>query len=58
MVCGTLAFKLYNLGIAYDDLGDKSKARELLERVLPIWTRAYGSEHPHTMMCEKELAEL
>ena len=34
---------LYNLGNAYFDLGDHAKARDLLERALPIWEREYGS---------------
>jgi tetratricopeptide (TPR) repeat protein len=37
---------LDNLGVAYGDLGDFHKMKELLERALLIEERHYGSEHP------------
>ena len=53
-----VAITLFNLGVAHGCLGDNSKKHELLKRVLPIWTRAYGNDHPHTKLCQKELAKL
>ena len=53
-----VANTLFNLGMAHGNLGDISLARELLERVLPIWTRAYGSAHPRTKICQTSLAKL
>ena len=44
--------------MAHGNLGNKPKKRELLERVLPIWTRAYGTDHPHTKLCQGVLAKL
>ena len=35
---------LYDLGVAYDDLGDNAKMLEVLERALPIYEREYGSD--------------
>ena len=33
---------LNNLGTAYGGLGDHAKQRDVLERALPIFERAYG----------------
>jgi len=65
----SVAATLTNLGNAYGDLGDpakqrdmlegdNSKKRELLQRVLPILTRAYGTDHPQTRLCQSALDEL
>ena len=50
-----MALTLGNLGNAHGALGDNSKKCELLERALPIWTRAYGTDHPQTEMCQEQL---
>ena len=39
-------------------LGDNAKKRELLERTLAIFESAYGTDHPHTKLCQEELAKL
>jgi tetratricopeptide (TPR) repeat protein len=36
---------LFHLGLAYYDLGDYAKNRDVLERALPIYEREYGSDH-------------
>ena len=36
---------LTNLGLAYGDLGNAEKARELLERALAMDERKYGPDH-------------
>ena len=53
-----VANTLFNLAMVKGMLGDDCKARELLERVLPIWTRAYGTDHPRTKICQSSLAKL
>ena len=53
-----VANTLFNLAMVKGMLGDDCKARELLERVLPIWTRAYGTDHPRTRLCQRNLTEL
>ena len=40
-----VATTLTNLGIAYGDLGDAQKKRDLLEKALRIKEREYGPEH-------------
>ena len=36
---------MVNLGVAFGDLGDNQKQKELLERALSIQERAYGHAH-------------
>ena len=50
-----MALTLGNLGNAHGALGDNSKKCELLERALAIVEGAYGSNHPHTEMCQSNL---
>ena len=40
-----MAITLTNLGIAYGELGDHAKKRDVLERALAIKERAYGRDH-------------
>ena len=40
-----VATTLTNLGLAYGDLGDQAKKRDMLERSLAIKERAYGRDH-------------
>ena len=44
--------------MAHGALGDNAKKRELLERVLPIFSRAYGTDHPRTELCQRKLADV
>ena len=45
-----MAMTLTNLGIAYGNLGDDQKKRELLERSLKIDERQYGPDHPEVVI--------
>ncbi|GLI76474.1 hypothetical protein PoHVEF18_004747 [Penicillium ochrochloron] len=45
-----------NMGRALTKLGDFSKARELLEEVISIYTEWWGRRHPETMRVIDELA--
>ena len=49
---------VFNLGVAHGALGDMSKKRELLEHTLTIFEGVYGTDHPHTKLCQGELAKL
>ncbi len=58
-VCG-VDFTTWSMNVAMvsGNLGENSKKRELLERALAIFESAYGTDYPHTEMCQKELAEV
>ena len=51
-----LSAMLNNLSIAYGDLGDVVRERELLERALGIVERAYGPDHPRVGFRRHRLA--
>ena len=46
---------LENLGNAHGALGDAAKSRDLLERALAIFERAFGRDHPHAAHCREKL---
>ncbi len=47
-----------NLGMAYRDLGDVSKARDYLEAALRVFTEVYGDDHPNTQTVRANLEPL
>ena len=53
-----VALALANLGLAYGNLGDQAKARDMLERALAIFESAYGPDHPRTEFCRAHASRL